>query len=125
MCAIEIPLGRVLEIEAIIGTTVIVEDDNEVTDEDGTTVDMTDVNYTAKLKEHPGDADDDAIGDVGVGEESSILTYTLDDELTDDLEDGRRYYCTVIATFPADHAVPAYRTEPMAVRRLEVIAREG
>lgn len=119
----EIALGQTIEIEAVIGTTVIVTDDNAVTDQDGTAVEMTGATFTAKLKERPTDVDADAIGDITVAEVSNVLTYTLDDALTALLEDGHDYHCVVIATMPADHVVAAYQSQPFAVRRIVVRAR--
>jgi hypothetical protein len=119
----EIALGPTLEIEAVIGATVIITDDNAVTDQDGTAVEMTGATLAAKLKERPTDADADAIGNITVVESANVLTYTLDNTLTALLEDGHDYHCVVTATMPADHVVVAYRSEPFAVRRIIVRAR--
>lgn len=119
----EIALPGVLEIEAIIGTTVIVTDDNAVTDDDGTQVEMTGATLACKLKQREEDDDADAIGEITVTESSDVLTYTIDNAVTVLLEHGRTYYAAAIATMPADHVVEAYQDEPFCVRRLRVTAR--
>ena len=121
----EIPLGATLEIAVRIGTTRIVTDNHAVTDSDGDAVDLTGVEWAALLKRRPGDADEDAVGEIGVeADASSICTYTFDDALTALLDAGQRYYCTVIATMPEDHAVEAYQQEPFEVRAIEIVAHD-